>query len=229
MKILKFVSVALIVLAVPLFLISSNVRWVVGTSLLYSYGFAKHNSSERTGIERSELMSAGQQIRDYFNNNNEYLEVEVVVQGVHVKNLYNTREVLHMKDVKGLVRAVYRVQLISGVYLAVWAMIGLILLRRKFLDRLGRFLGWGGMLTGGIVGVVGVSALIGFEQLFHVFHLASFSNDYWLLDPRRDYLIAMFPTGFFLDGTIWIAGSTILEAVLLVALWWRFRRVLQEA
>ena len=40
---------------------------------------------------------------------------------------------------------------------------------------------------------------------FRYFHLISFTNDLWILDPRRDYLIMMFPQGFFFDSTMFIA------------------------
>ena len=59
--------------------------------------------------------------------------------------------------------------------------------------------------------------MVGFERLFLAFHEISFSNDFWQLDPRTDALIAMFPEGFFLDATLWIVGSTVLEAAILAA------------
>ena len=62
----------------------------------------------------------------------------------------------------------------------------------------------------------GLDELVGFEALFRAFHVVSFSNDLWRLDPRTDYLIAMFPEGFFLDATLWIAGSTVLEAAVIL-------------
>ena len=67
---------------------------------------------------------------------------------------------------------------------------------------------------------------MGFEGLFLKFHEISFSNDFWLLDRSKDFLIMMFPENFFLDATLWIVGSTIIEAVLLTGvpvalLWWR--------
>jgi integral membrane protein (TIGR01906 family) len=72
-------------------------------------------------------------------------------------------------------------------------------------------------LTIGLVLAVGLLSLVGFDQLFLAFHLVSFSNDLWQLDPSRDYLIAMFPEGFFLDATLWIVASTVAEAALLAA------------
>ena len=216
-ELLRRVAVVLFVAAVPVFLIASNVRWVINAPLLYSYGFDKHDIVERTGIERSELLSAARQIRDYFNNGEEFLVVSVVQRGVQVPSLFNSREILHMKDVKGLVRGVYRIQEATGAYLAVFAVVGLIGWRRRFLPHLARYVGLGGAATLGLAVLAGVGALIGFERLFLVFHLVSFSNDLWQLDPRRDYLLIMFPGGFFLDATIWIAGSTVVEALVLAA------------
>jgi integral membrane protein (TIGR01906 family) len=100
--------------------------------------------------------------------------------------------------------------------------------RRGFLPKLARYAGLGGGVTLGLAALIGFGGLVAFNRLFLAFHQVSFSNDFWLLDPRKDFLIMMFPEGFFLDATMWIAGSTIVEAVLLAALpvalfWWRPR------
>ena len=219
MKALRLIAVALFVAAVPVFLVTSNVRWVINAPLLYRYGFDKYDIPARTGIDRPELLSAARQIRDYFNDGEEYLTVSVVWRGVRVQNLYNSREVVHMKDVKGLVKGVYRIQEASGAYLAIFALVGLALQRRRFLPHLVRYAGLGGIVTVAVLVLVGMASLVGFDRLFLAFHQVSFSNDLWKLDPRTDYLIAMFPEGFFFDATTWIAGSTIAEALLLSAAW----------
>ncbi len=224
-KLLRLAAAALFVAAVPLFLIATNVRWVINTPLLYSYGFDRHGSVERTGIERDELLSAGRQIRDYFNNDDEFITVSVIVGYSRVGSLFRTREVLHMRDVKTLVRGVYRVQELTAAYLAAFIVIGLIVRRRDFLPDLARLLVMGGGgVTLALVALAGLGALIGFDRLFLAFHLVSFANDLWQLDPRTDYLIAMFPQGFFFDATMWIAGSTIVEAAALVAIGIALRR-----
>ena len=48
-----------------------------------------------------------------------------------------------------------------------------------------------------------VASLFNFDRLFLQFHLLSFSNDLWLLDPSRDYLIMLFPQGFWYDMAIY--------------------------
>ena len=71
-------------------------------------------------------------------------------------------------------------------------------------------------MTVGLVLSVGLISFVGFSNLFTAFHVVSFSNDLWILDPRTDYLIRMFPEGFFFDATLWIGIATILEASLVV-------------
>ena len=217
MRALRILPIGLFIAAVPVFLITANVRWVIGSPLLYGYGFDRYDIPSVTGIERDELLSAARQIREYFGNDEELLTVSVVRYGVRVDNLYNSKEVLHMKDVKGLVRLVYGAQWATGLYLVAFALAGWLVYRRTFPRLLARYAAYGGAATVGLVIVVGLASLIGFDRLFLVFHLISFSNDLWQLDPRTDYLIAMFPQGFFLDATLWIAGATVMQACALAA------------
>ena len=123
-----------------------------------------------------------------------------------------------MRDVKALVQGVYRVSEITGAYLAIVIAAGFLLEGRAFWPWLARLMRWGGVATFALVVVVGLGALFGFERLFLAFHLISFSNDLWQLDPRRDYLIAMFPQSFFFDATLLIAFSVLLQAAILAAL-----------
>lgn len=229
-KFLKIVTVGLFMAAIPLFLITTNVRLLINAPVVYSYGFDKHNIPRRTGIARDELLSAGHQIRDYFSNSDEFLAVSIIVGNVRVDSLYTTREVLHMKDVKGLVEGVYRIQGFAGVYLLVFTVTGLSVWRRRFVPSLARYMAMGGGVTLALVLLTGLGALVGFDRLFLAFHLVSFSNDFWQLDPRTHYLIAMFPQGFFFDATMVIAGLTIVEALVLggvCLVWWRVMRVRQ--
>ena len=66
--------------------------------------------------------------------------------------------------------------------------------------------------------LAGVGSLVGFDRLFLAFHLISFANDLWQLDPTRDYLLAMFPEAFFFDATMLIALAASVQALLLVAI-----------
>jgi integral membrane protein (TIGR01906 family) len=215
----KVAAVVVFVLFVPLFLIAANVRWVINTPALYSYGFDRYEREIRyyLDIERDEYISGSRQIRDYFNNGETWLSMNVAIRGIQYPNIYNETEVIHMYDVKQLVRGVYRVSEFTGVYLLGFILVGFFVWRRKFLRPLGRFLLMGGAATLGVGGLVAIGSLIGgFDRLFLLFHEISFTNDFWQLNPSRDALIAMFPQGFFFDATLLIVGAIIVQSALLV-------------
>jgi len=63
--------------------------------------------------------------------------------------------------------------------------------------------------------VLGLSAMLNFDQFFLQFHLLSFSNEFWQLDPGQDYLIMLFPRGFWYDATLICAAATATGAAIL--------------
>ncbi|MXY44622.1 MAG: TIGR01906 family membrane protein [Dehalococcoidia bacterium] len=213
MSIIKAIAFTAFVIAIPLFLIIMNLRVVVNTPLLYSYGFDQYEIERVTGIERSDLILAGRQIRDYFNNEERWLNVQVPIRGGEPEPLYNTTELLHMWDVKVLIRTLYNVQLIVGLYIVLFIPVGLALAPRAFPRILMRLIAWGAGLTLAIVFVTGLLSLTGFSQTFYAFHVIAFTNDLWKLDPARDYLIAMFPEGFFFDATMVLAALTVIQGL----------------
>ena len=213
---LKIAS-ALVVVSVPLFLISASVAWAVNDPGLYRRGFEKYDIAVYSGITEDDLNRVGADLRRYFNSSEEPLRVAVPVYGVE-RELYNRREVDHMRDVKGLVRGTYVVALVTLLYLLLYKGIGYYRGRWAFAPQMARLGLWGGLLTLAIVALVGLFALVGFDSLFLLFHRISFTNDLWQLDPRTDYLLIMFPLGFWFDATMRVALTTIGGAVLLVAL-----------
>ncbi len=207
---------ALFALAVPLLLVCGSVTWAVNDPGLYRRGFAKYGVSQYTGIPPAELERAGAGIRRYFNSGAEPLEVRAQVWGED-RELFNQREVHHMRDVKGLVRGVYLAAGIALVYLLGAIVGGLVGSGAAFLPRLARWTLAGSLLTLLLVATVGLLSAVGFESLFLVFHQLSFSNDLWQLDPQRDYLLMMFPLGFWFDATLQVAAASVLAAVVLGA------------
>ena len=89
-----------------------------------------------------------------------------------------------------------------------------------------RLSAWGGGLTVGLLVLFGLVASVGFDALFLLFHRVSFANDFWQLDPRTDYLVLLFPQGFWFDATMWVAlralaGGLILAVAGSSYLFWR--------
>ena len=214
------------VVCVPLFLITAAVAWAFNDPGLYQRGFQKYNVSRVTGITEADLREVGAELRGYFNSRDEPLSIKARVYGEE-QELFNEREVLHMRDVKHLVWGVYVIALLSCLYLA--GMIFSSLKRRSRYDyrQLARRAVCGGGVTIGLIVAFGLFALTGFDSLFTTFHRISFANDLWQLDPRRDYLVMLFPLGFWFDATVLVALRAIAGALLLMAagsgflLYWR--------
>jgi len=204
---------AVAVLAAPLALAGTGARLVIYSPQLYEYGFTAYNIPTVTSLPLDQLLSAAAQTSNYFLSPVEPLAVKVERNGEPV-DLYNQREVAHMTDVKVIMQGVERLRLSATLYLFILLVLGLLLQKRRYLPQFGGVLVRGGAFTLGLAALVGVGAMFDFDALFLQFHMLSFSNDLWLLDPRHDYLIMMYPSEFFRDATLAIGGVTLALTVL---------------
>ena len=208
------IALVIFVLCVPAFLICGNLRWAVNSVWLYDYEFGKHRVSEATGMGDEDLRLAARELIHYFNSGEEPIATTVTTpQGAP---LFNEREIEHLAEVKGLIRLCYTVQVGTGGYIAAFIVVGFILLKRRFWYALARGLFGGGVLTLALLVAVGVAALANFYWLFLGFHYLFFSSsDTWILNPATDYLIMIFPEGFFYDIGLYVVGAIVAEAVVL--------------
>ena len=81
------------------------------------------------------------------------------------------------------------------------------------------FIFWSGIILLIILGMV-----INFNYTFTLFHKIFFRNDLWILDPRNDYLLIMFPERFFLEICIIILLLFTLINFLLLSVTWILRK-----
>ncbi len=218
MKILKIVAQWLFILCLPLLLLTASLSVAMNCHALYEYGFSKYDISRVTGLAPVELSKAADGLINYFNSSEEYINVTVTKNGQPF-TLFNEREVQHLKDVKGLFWLCYYVLIGVGTYALTFMGVTLFWWRDK------RRLGWGllggGVLTLALMAVIGIMIALNFSAFFLQFHLLSFANDFWQLNPATDYLLMMFPEGFWFDATLFIAiGTGIMAVILGGAGWW---------
>ena len=71
------------------------------------------------------------------------------------------------------------------------------------------------ILTVALLVVIGLAALVNFDWIFLWFHRLFFTSDTWVFNPATDYLIMMFPAGFFYDAALFIAGANVAEALVI--------------
>jgi integral membrane protein (TIGR01906 family) len=213
-RILGIAAKWLFILCLPVLLLTASLGWAANSHWLYKYGFEKYNINQVTGLSDSELDKAASGLIGYFNSGEEYISLSVTKDGQPFE-LFNQREIIHLKDVKGLIWLNYWLLLGTLVYALAYAGVCLFWQKRRYWRRLAWGLVGGGSLTLVLTLALGLGTLFGFDQLFWNFHTFFFSNEFWLLDPTKDYLKMLFPDGFFYDAALFCAlGSAGLAVIL---------------
>ncbi len=214
MRILGIATRGLFILCLPLLLLTASLCGAVNSIGLYGYGFEKYNVGQTTDLAQPELKKAATGLIRYFNSNEEYISLTVIKDGEPF-TLFNQREVAHLRDVKGLVWLDYWVLLGTLIYALGYAGVSL---WRKDQRQLAWGLVGGSGLTLALMLALGLGTLLNFDRLFLQFHFISFANELWRLDPTKDYLIMLFPQGFWYDATTFcilgaVAGAVVLGGV----------------
>jgi len=206
----------LFIICLPLMFLTASIAVAVNCHWLYHYGFDKYDVGSTTGLEKDQLKEAADSLISYFNSDEETISLTVIKDGSPLE-LFNEREVAHLKDVKDLFQLDYRVLLGTLSYILGYTLVYILYRQKEHRPALARALLYGGALTLVLIMAVGLGALLDFDELFWQFHLISFDNDLWLLDPATDYLIMLFPQGFWYDATIFcalgMAGGAIIIGI----------------
>ncbi len=204
------------ILALPIALLTTNIRLLANAPAVYDYSFDRYNAEDTTGLSRADLDSTAAALRRYFNNS-EKTFFHPVTEGGLQTSVFNARETRHMEDVKRLFGWVNLAQELSVVYVIAYVIGFFIWAREGNVRQLAAqtLIGLGaGVLA---VGGVGIFAAFGFGAAFDRFHELFFRNDLWQLDPRTDHLVQMFPEGFWRDMTILLGGMCAVEAFVIAA------------
>lgn len=122
---------------------------------------------------------------------------------------YSEKEILHLKDVKGLI-GLANFQLVVNIVILTSLFVVLLTGRKATLAIIA--LKWGSLASVIAVITLWLASLAKFDLLFTKFHQISFSNDFWLL-PENSSLIKMFPPQFFANFANTIAIRTLLISV----------------
>ncbi len=199
---LVYIAIGLFILCIPLLLLTSHLTWAVNDLQLHEQGFDKYNVSQETGLSEGELHDVALGLINYFNSG----EISEAL------DIFDEREMIHLRDVRGLILVNYRLQEAVCGYIAIFIIAGFLWLRRRFLLPLALMVLGGGILTLVIIIGLWIVALVDFDWLFIAFHRMIFSNDYWILGG---YLPRIFTVGFFSDTAMLIAIAIALESLLL--------------
>ncbi len=126
---------------------------------------------------------------------------------------FNQREIRHMRDVNVLIQKVRWVWWIAWAVLVGEAVLLLVAGERRALFRAL----WGSSVASLIAfAALGLFIGLGFNVFFTAFHRVFFEGDTWLF-LYSDTLIRIYPTQFWFDVSVYLAGMTLAELGLIAA------------
>ena len=209
----RSIAFALLVVALPLTLVVTNIRFAASEVRVYDYSVREYNAAATTRIPQDELLRANRELVTYFKADDP-APLRIVVTNIdgEQEQLFSARETAHLGDVRDLFQALFTVQ---TLLVALTLGLAVVLLASSPVRLLARALATGAALTLALVGATAVLAYAGFEDVWRQFHFLAFTNDLWELDPDTDHLIQMFPQDFWFDITLLIGAFTMLEALLI--------------
>ncbi|MFC2029012.1 TIGR01906 family membrane protein [Chloroflexota bacterium] len=210
MKLLKFVIKGVAALLIPLSLVFLGLRLLLSSGFLSLEYRMPGFPNDQFGFTRRERLHYSNISLNFLLNNDDIdsLSIQTLPNG---SPLFNDRELSHLLDVKNVVKPSLVVGYNSWLLLGIIAFVSILAkLKNQLIDgiRLGAWL----ML--GIIGSIGLFALISFWNFFSIFHSLFFEGESWIFS-YSDTLIRLFPLRFWQDaflivGLITIGGSLII-------------------
>jgi integral membrane protein (TIGR01906 family) len=207
------VASAVVVVAVPVVLVAASLNALFYDPDFYLRGQLQWAIGRTTEYTADQLRPVNRGIVEFFKWPSLSLPVALQDEGAS-RDVFNDREVGHMNDVRDIVRSIGRLENLA-LTVGLAAILGRFAARGPVAWRWAAArLAAGAGVTLAVVLVMGALTMVDFEQLFLTFHVLSFDNDLWQLDPRRDNLIRFFPFEFWYDATVTVAVRTVLSALL---------------
>jgi len=122
--------------------------------------------------------------------------------------MYNARELHHMRDVKVVTQYALAAAFIGGIL----ALLTIYYLWRSNHAALYSALLNGSRLTIGLILAIVIIAVTSWETFFTIFHGLFFAGGTWQFE-YSDTLIRLFPEQFWFDASLLIGGATLLVAL----------------
>lgn len=209
---------AAFILALPVLLFTSVIRILSTDTGFAERGLREHGAAAATGLTLIELDRAVAAIVRYFEDDAETLRVIVLDRGQE-RALFTEVETQHMRDVKALMRALFRANEASLAFVLAYAGAAVLWSGERSSRQLAKqtLAAVGAGATAALA--VGLLALaLGFDRFWSLFHEIAFTNDFWRLDPARDRLIQMYPEAFWQEASLIAGGMALGAAAALAAL-----------
>lgn len=193
-KVMNKIVFFLVVVLLPLIILLSCINIVTYDLNHYRREYVKFNIAEEIGISEAGLLTATENLLDYIKDKREDIDFVSVIKGEEVE-FFSDRDKLHMVDVKNIFQAIGFARNTAVLFLI--TLIFWVKYNKRLNINFGKSLMISPLLGSIPFFILSMLMFIDFNKYFTIFHEIFFSNDLWLLDPKYDRLINIFPEEFF--------------------------------
>lgn len=201
----------LLVLFLPLLFLLTDVQIATFDMSFYEKKYDEYNIPAETGIEKNDLMLVTKELLDYLKGKREHIKIFTKVHGEE-EQVFENRELLHLEDVRELFRKGFFLRNLALV-ICVIGISYLVLFNR---ERLRKTIIISSIFPLLLILILTVLLKLDFHKYFTYFHLIFFTNDLWLLNPKTDILIQMYPLDFFYSIAFRILKLFVSQMVILL-------------
>lgn len=199
-------------LVIIIALLFTSLRWELKDEGRFLAFYEEYGIEERTGLSAQDATDALMALVDYMEGDRDTIQLTVTEYGQQVE-MYSEDEISHMVDVYQLYQGFAMLRPAAVGCIVVLLIISLYCHKKALPSPILRGFFWGLGLFLVIGGGLALWAVMDFTSFWTAFHLAFFTNDLWLMDPRVSRMIRICPESLF-SG---IAGRMAIRTALLLA------------
>ena len=167
---------------------------------VYEEEYRKYDVLSELDMTMDDVMYVTEEVMTYLWGDTDVLSVVKDIEGKE-QEFFNQQDRFHMEEVRALFAAGIRIRMGSCIVMAV-CLIFLFITKANIIRIFARSYQAVLSVTVLFSAVIAVVSFIDFNKVFEIFHRIFFNNDLWLFDPAEDYMIRLFPEGFFADMAV---------------------------
>lgn len=192
MRRLIFIFKALLIISLPIAILLSSFEIATFDLDYFEHKYEEYNITKVTGMNNENLMNTTEELLKYLKGDREDIIIKANIRG-EITQVFKEREILHLEDVKALFIKGFLIRNISLIV----AFLSLLILLVYEKGAIPKILTISAIYPIVLMAILGMLMKTDFNKYFTYFHEILFTNDLWLLDPKTEVLIQMYPLEFF--------------------------------
>ena len=200
----------LFIVCLLLFISSTVIRIFASEPFIQNKLMSYANVLDSTSFTSDELHLISHNMSEYLTDDTDLLDIRITIDQRNVP-LFSSKEILHMRDVKQILLKVYLLQELTILFISIYIISIFLWSKERPISDFFTDLFLAGVIGNFLLIFLGILLTFSFDRYFVYFHELAFSNDFWLLDPRKDALVQIYPIEFW--NYIVIALITIIVII----------------